>query len=316
MAEAGHQVILFDNLCNSQSDVVQRLEKITGKNIPFVEGDVRDTDLLEKTLKGFKIDAVMHFAGLKAVAESVKSPVEYYANNVQGSISLLQAMKACNVKTIVFSSSATVYGEPLYLPYDEEHSTNPINPYGRTKLQVEQILKDLSESDSAWKVAVLRYFNPVGAHESGLIGENPKGIPNNLMPILNKVASGELPYLEIFGDDYPTKDGTAERDYIHVMDLVEGHLAALNYLKNHYGLDIFNLGAGFAISVLDLSHQFEVATTKKIVKNFGSRRIGDLPAYFANINKSATLLNWSVKRPVKEICVSSWLWYGSRGVKI
>jgi UDP-glucose 4-epimerase len=316
MVEEGHQVILFDNLSNSKLDVVQRLEKITGKKIPFVEGDVRDTKLLEKTLGDFKVDAVIHFAGLKAVAESVMDPIKYFANNVQGSISLLQAMKVSNVKLIVFSSSATVYGEPQYLPYDEEHPTNPINPYGRTKLQVEQILSDLSESDPEWRVAILRYFNPVGAHESGLIGEDPKGIPNNLMPILNKVASGELPHLEIFGGDYSTEDGTAERDYIHVMDLVEGHLAALKYLKNHYGLQVFNLGAGLAISVLDLSQQFEAATTKKIAKKFGSRRIGDLPAYYANINKSATLLNWCVKRPIKEICASSWLWYRSRGLKM
>lgn len=305
MAEAGHSVVLFDNLSNSKPDVVQRIEKITGKSIPLVEGDVRDTALLEKTLRDFKIDAVIHFAGLKAVAESVQNPIEYYANNVQGSISLLQAMRASNVKTIVFSSSATVYGEPKYLPYDEEHPTNPINPYGRTKLQIEQILRDLSESDPAWKVAVLRYFNPVGAHESGLIGEDPKGTPNNLMPILNKVASGELKYLEIYGHDYPTADGTAERDYIHVMDLVEGHLDAINYIKGNLGFYVFNLGTGFSVSVLSLINVFERVTGKVINFKVVSRRKGDLPIFFSNPYKAEKKLSWTAKRNLNSMCLSS-----------
>ena len=305
MVEAGHHVVLFDNLSNSKPDVVQRIEKITGKNIPFVEGDVRDSKLLEKTLRDFKIDAVIHFAGLKAVAQSVRNPLEYFANNVQGSISLLQAMKACDVKTIVFSSSATVYGEPKYLPYDEEHPTNPINPYGRTKLQVEQILKDICESDPAWRVAVLRYFNPVGAHDSGLIGEDPKGIPNNLMPILNKVASGELPYLEIFGDDYPTEDGTAERDYIHVLDLAKGHLSALIFLMNQSGYFVFNLGTGEATSVLQLVRSFELVIGKRIEKKITNRRYGDLPSFFANSNKAKEYLVWVATESIEDMCKTS-----------
>ena len=305
MAEAGHKVILFDNLCNSKPDVVTRLKKITGKAIHFVNGDVRDTPLLEKTLVDFMIDTVIHFAGLKAVAESVKNPTEYYANNVQGSISLLQAMKNCNVKKIVFSSSATVYGNPLYLPYDEEHPTNPINPYGRSKLQVEQILKDLSQADPSLRVAVLRYFNPVGAHESGLIGEDPKGIPNNLMPILNRVAFGELPNLKVYGDDYPTKDGSAERDYIHIIDLVEGHLRALNFLSNQSGFNVFNLGSGEATSVLSFVAKFEFATGKTVHKKNVGRRDGDLSAYFANINKAKQLLKWKPKKTLYDICSSA-----------
>ena len=309
MVKAGHNVVLFDNLSNSKSDVVKRLEKITGKNIPFVEGDVRDTALLEKTLGDFKVDAVIHFAGLKAVAESVQDPIGYYANNVYGSVSLLQAMKTCNVKTIVFSSSATVYGDPKYLPYDEMHPTNPINPYGRTKLQVEQILKDICESDQEWRVAALRYFNPVGAHDSGLIGEDPRGIPNNLMPMLNKVASGELPYLEIFGDDYPTKDGTAERDYVHVEDLVEGHLAALNYVNNHAGLQVFNLGKGESCSVLGLVKHYELATGKALQKKNAGRRKGDLPSYFANVNKANEILMWKAQRNHDDMSISAWNYY-------
>jgi UDP-glucose 4-epimerase len=305
MVEAGHQVVLFDNLCNSKPDVVQRLEKITGKVIPFVEGDVRDTALLEKTLRDYKVDAVIHFAGLKAVAESVKNPIEYYANNVQSSISLLQAMRACNLKKIVFSSSATVYGEPQYLPYDENHPTNPINPYGRSKLQTEQILRDLCDSDFGLRVAILRYFNPMGAHESGLIGEDPKGTSNNLMPILNKVASGELPHLEIYGHDYPTEDGTPERDYIHVVDLVEGHLAALNYLEDHDDLHVFNLGTAKPISVLSLIRQYEFITGKIILNKKSGRRKGDLSSYYASIDRAKLLLYWSPKRSIGDMCKSS-----------
>ena len=212
LSQAGHEVVLLDNFCNSQKSVLERLQKILGKALPCIDADVRDTDVVEKALREYKIDAVIHFAGLKSVAESVANPVLYYANNVQGSISLLQAMQKVSIKTFVFSSSATVYGEPQYLPYDENHPTNPINPYGQSKLQVEEILRDLTKSDENWKIVSLRYFNPVGAHESGFIGENPNGVPNNLMPYIAKVAAGELPCLSIFGDDYDTKDGTGERD--------------------------------------------------------------------------------------------------------
>ena len=314
MVEAGHQVVLFDNLSNSKPDVVQRLEKITGKKIPFVEGDVRDTNLLEKTLRDFNVDAVIHFAGLKAVAESVRNPIEYYANNVQGSIILLQAMKSCNIKRIVFSSSATVYGEPQYLPYDEEHPTNPINPYGRTKLQVEQILKDLCESDPDWRVAVLRYFNPVGAHESGLIGEEPNGTPNNLMPILNKVVSGEISHVEIFGDDYQTIDGTGVRDYIHVIDLVQGHLAAVDYLKNHLGLNVFNLGTGCGSTVFQLIQEYELAAARKIPYKKVARRKGDTAISIASVDYARSFLNWNASRTLAEICRSECNWRANRGL--
>jgi UDP-glucose 4-epimerase len=314
MLEANHQVILFDNLSNSKPDVVARLEKITGKKIPFVEGDIRDTALLEKTIRDFKVEAVIHFAGLKAVAESILNPIDYYANNVQGSISVLKAMKSCNVKTIVFSSSATVYGEPKYLPYDEKHPTNPINPYGRTKLQVEQMLRDLCESDCEWRVATLRYFNPAGAHESGLIGDEPKGIPNNLMPILNKVASGEISHIEIFGDDYQTIDGTCVRDFIHIMDLVEGHLAALDYLKNHFGLNIFNLGTGCGSTVFQLIQEYELATTKKIPYKKVSRREGDTAISIASVDYAKSCLNWNPSKTLAEVCRSELNWIAHRGL--
>ena len=315
MVEAGHQVVLFDNLSNSKPDVVQRLEKITGKNIPFVEGDVRDTKLLEKTLRDFKVDAVIHFAGLKAVTESVRNPIEYYANNVQGSISLLEAMKFCNIKTIVFSSSATVYGEPQYLPLDERHPTNAVNPYGRTKLQVEEILNDLCQSDHEWSVAVLRYFNPVGAHHSGIIGEEPVGLPDNLMPYLAKVALGDLPVLKIYGDDYSTPDGTGVRDYIHVDDLVSGHLAALGFLEINNGWHVFNLGTSKGFSVLELIDKFSNVVGRKINKEIVSRRAGDVASCFASALKAKEALSWEPKKTIEQMCFSSWKWVCKRHSK-
>lgn len=272
LSQVGHNVVLLDNLSNSHKEVLDSLKDILGKPIPCIEADIRDTAAVIRTLEENKIDAVMHFAGLKSVSESVQDPLNYYANNVQGSISLLQAMKLVGVKKLIFSSSATVYGEPVYLPYDEDHPTKPMNPYGQNKLQVEQILRDLSISDSGWAIACLRYFNPVGSHESGFIGEDPQGVPNNLMPYLLKVASGQLPYLNIFGDDYQTNDGTCERDYIHVMDLADGHMAALDYLNNHLGFQMFNLGTGVPVSVLDLVGAFEVCTNLSINKVFVERR--------------------------------------------
>jgi len=308
LAAAGHRVTLFDNLCNSQRDVVSRLEEITGQAMDFVEGDIRDTALLSSTFKQYNIDAVIHFAGLKAVGDSVAHPLDYFATNVQGSISLLQAMQANEIKTLVFSSSATVYGEPQYLPYDEAHPTNAINPYGRTKLHVEEMLSDLAASDPTWSIAVLRYFNPVGAHDSALIGELPTGVPNNLMPYLVQVASGRQDVLRVFGSDYDTCDGTGERDYIHVIDLVEGHMAALNFLADNTGWHAVNLGTGSATSVLALVHTFESVTGKTIPVNMVGRRAGDLPAYYANPAKAQTLLGWCAKRSVEEMCVSAWRW--------
>jgi UDP-glucose 4-epimerase len=312
LANAGHSIILFDNFCNSSKSVSARINQIVKKTIPCIEGDVRDTKYLIKILVEHQIDAVIHFAGLKAVGESGQNPLKYYDNNVGGSISLLEAMKQANVKKIVFSSSATVYGDPQYLPYDEGHPLNPINTYGRTKLQVEEILQDLSRSDSTWKIVSLRYFNPVGAHESGLIGEDPNGIPSNLMPYIMQVASGKFPHLNIFGNDYETKDGTGERDYIHVMDLAEGHLAALKYLQNHQGHEVFNLGTGEPVSVMELLGAYEQVCKQKLVTKLTPRREGDLPIYYAKPNKAKELLGWVATRGIEDICNSSYLWQKTR----
>jgi len=249
---------------------------------------------------------VIHFAGLKSVAESAAQPLMYYDNNVGGTIRLLEAMQASGVKKLIFSSSATVYGTPQYLPYDEEHPTVPMNTYGQTKLQAEQILYDLVQSDSEWSVVCLRYFNPVGAHESGLIGELPRGVPNNLMPYVCQVASGQLPELNIFGDDYDTKDGTGERDYIHVMDLAEGHVAALNFVNSRMGWDAMNLGTGVAYSVYDLVSAFEKSAQCQIAKNVQGRRSGDLPMYYSEAKKAKSLLGWEAKRTLQSMCDSSW----------
>lgn len=308
LSQAGQEVVLLDNFCNSNPSVLEQLQKILGKALPCIKADVRDADIVEKVLREYKIDAVIHFAGLKAVGESVANPVLYYANNVQGSISLLQAMQKVGIKTLVFSSSATVYGQPQYLPYDEDHPTKPINPYGQTKLQVEEILRDLVISDPEWRVVSLRYFNPVGAHESGFIGENTNYMPNNLMPYVAKVASGELPYLNIFGDDYETRDGTGERDYIHIIDLAEGHRAALNFLNNNVGLEVINLGTGKPSSVLELISSFEKSCNRKIEKRIVKRRTGDLPVYYANPNKAADILDWRAMRNLDEMCQSVWKW--------
>jgi UDP-glucose 4-epimerase len=312
LSQAGHEVVLLDNFCNSQKSVLECLQKILGKALPCIDADVRDTDVVEKVLREYKIDAVIHFAGLKSVAESVANPVLYYANNVQGSISLLQAMKNVGIKTLVFSSSATVYGEPQYLPYDENHPTKPMNPYGQSKLQTEEILRDLAVSDPEWKITSLRYFNPVGAHESGLIGEDPNGIPNNLMPYVAKVASGELPHLNIFGDDYETRDGTGERDYIHVIDLAEGHMAALEFLQCATDFETVNLGTGKPVSVIDLIEAFEKVTGKKLKRVIAQRRLGDLPSYYASVEKAKNHLDWRASRSIEDDCKDVWKFMASR----
>lgn len=316
LIEAGHQVVLFDNLSNSRRDVAARLEQITGTPITFVEGDVRDTKLVQKTLQEHACDSVIHFAGLKAVGESVAKPILYYANNVQGTVSLLEAMDATGVRKLVFSSSATVYGVPKYLPYDEQHPTDAINPYGRTKLHIEEMLKDLSASDPAWRVACLRYFNPVGAHPSGLIGEDPQGIPNNLMPFVAKVAAGELPAINIFGSDYDTPDGTGVRDYIHVVDLAEGHLAGLRFLDQASGWHTFNLGTGNGNSVLELIDAFERACGKKLPRKMAPRREGDLPSYYADPAKAKRDFGWQASRTLDEMCESTWRWQGRRNAEL
>ena len=308
LLQAGHEVILLDNLCNSDKNVVERIERITGKPVTFVQGDVRDVALVTQVLQQNAVQAVIHFAGLKAVGESVSNPVLYYANNVQGTINLLQAMEKAGVHAVVFSSSATVYGTPQYLPYDEAHPTAAINPYGRTKLQVEDMLRDVAASNSAWRIATLRYFNPVGAHESGWIGEAPNGVPNNLMPFIAQVAVGQRPFLNVFGNDYDTLDGTGVRDYIHVVDLVEGHLAALYFLQQNAGWHAFNLGTGDGTSVLQMVQAFERASGRAVPYQIQDRRPGDLPAYFAKANKARELLDWEATRSLEDMCESTWKW--------
>lgn len=320
LTEAGHHVVLYDNFCNSRTEVALHLQIITGQPMPLVEGDVRDTALLTRTLRLHHIDAVIHFAGLKAVGESVAKPIDYYANNVHGSVSLLKAMQAALVRILVFSSSATVYGDPQYLPIDEAHPISATNPYGRSKLQVEEILADVASADPEWRIACLRYFNPVGAHDSGLIGENPAGIPNNLMPFVAQVAKGTLPHLNIFGNDYPTPDGTGVRDYIHVMDLAEGHLAALDFLANSDAesplllrdgaggpaIQTFNLGTGQGSSVLEMIGAFEVASGKTVKYRITNRRPGDIATCYAQADKAARLLGWRARRSLQEMCTSTW----------
>ena len=306
MLDGGHELVLLDNLCNSRLSVLTQLELLTGKSISFYRGDVRDQDLLNTIFKSHSISAVMHFAGLKSVAESVQDPLLYFDNNVGGTITLLEVMKGFGVYQFIFSSSATVYGVPQYLPYDENHPTAPINPYGDTKLQVENILAALSKSDSRWRIACLRYFNPVGAHPSHLIGELPNDQPNNLMPYMMQVASKQRPYLTVFGNDYETADGTGERDYIHVMDLAEGHEKALTFIEKNPGMHIINLGTGNSNSVLELVHTFEKVTGKEIPLQIGPRRDGDLPVYYASAEKAQSLLNWQANRSLAQMCESSW----------
>jgi len=308
LIESGFNVILFDNLSNSQRDVVFRIENITQKAIPFVEGDVRDIALVSRTLRDYQVNAVIHFAGLKAVGESVSDPLKYYDNNVVGTIKLLEAMHEIGIKKLVFSSSATVYGEPKYLPYDEDHPTSAINPYGRTKLQIEDLLKDLANSDDSWSVAVLRYFNPIGAHKSGLIGEDPQGVPNNLMPYILDVAAGVYPYVRVFGNDYPTHDGTGIRDYIHVMDLADGHLSALQFLIGNYGWHAFNLGSGKGVSVLEIIHTFNSVNNVHVEYEILPRRSGDLPEYFSSADKADNILGWRPSRTLEDMCESAWNW--------
>ena len=306
LMQAGHSVVLYDNLCNSSKTVILNLEKILGRTVVFVEGDIQNTSLLKATMQNYKVDTVIHFAGLKAVGESVKMPLSYYENNVQGTLSLVRAMNELSIKNIIFSSSATVYGDPKYLPIDENHPLAPTNPYGRTKLQIEQILEDVAISDSEWKIINLRYFNPAGAHESSLLGENPRDIPNNLMPYIAQVATGQLAQLQVFGGDYPTDDGTGVRDFIHIMDLAEGHLAALSYLARASGFEVFNLGTGMGYSVLQMISAFEKASKKTIPYAVVSRRAGDIASCYATAKKANTELNWKANRTLAEMCSSGW----------
>ena len=308
LMKAGEQVLLLDNLCNSRAEVVARLQQITGKQPLFENGDIRDEALLERLFLQYPIKAVIHFAGLKAVGESVTEPLSYYDNNVSGTLTLLQVMARHGVKTMVFSSSATVYGEPEQLPLTENARLQPTNPYGQSKLMIERILLDLSVSDPQWRIGILRYFNPVGAHESGLIGEAPNGIPNNLMPYIARVARGEAACLSVFGNDYPTPDGTGVRDYIHVVDLAQGHLKALDYLASHAGVEIFNLGTGQGYSVLEMVAAFERASGSKVDYRIAPRRPGDVASCYADPSKAQSMLHWKALRGLAAMCEDSWRW--------
>lgn len=308
LANAGHKFLILDNLCNSSIDVIDRLERLCGFRPGFIEGDVRDATLLDRIFAEHAIDSVMHFAGLKAVGESVAEPLKYYDNNVNGSLQLLEAMNRSGVKTFVFSSSATVYGEPESSPIREDFPRNPANPYGRGKMMVEDILADLHIAQPDWRIARLRYFNPVGAHESGLIGENPRGTPNNLMPYVAQVAAGRREQLNIFGNDYPTPDGTGVRDYIHVMDLAEGHVAALAYLERKGGLLTVNLGTGHGNSVLEVVTAFEKASGRAIPYQFTARRPGDVPQYWGDPSLALQLIGWKTERGLDAICADAWRW--------
>lgn len=303
-----YQIIVLDNLSNSSEESLERVQKITGKSLEFVEGDIRDRALLDKLFTDNTIEAVIHFAGLKAVGESVQIPLSYYDNNVNGTLVLLEAMKAANVKTIAFSSSATVYGDPASLPISEDFPTSATNPYGRSKLMIEEIMQDLHKSDDSWRIALLRYFNPVGAHPSGLIGEDPNDIPNNLMPYISQVAIGKLEKLSVFGNDYPTRDGTGVRDYIHVVDLSIGHVRAIEKLRTAEGVHAWNLGVGTGYSVLEMVEAFEKASEKPVPYQFASRRSGDIAACYANPDKAFKDLGWKAEKGLVDMVADGWRW--------
>lgn len=309
LLNAGHDVTVFDNFCNSQPESLARVERITGKKIHLIEGDIRDQAALAAALQRSQPSAVIHFAGLKAVGESVAEPLKYYDNNVLGTVKLLQAMQSCSVKTLVFSSSATVYGDPQVLPLTESHPLSATNPYGQTKLVIENMLRDLQSSDTQWRIGILRYFNPVGAHASGLIGEDPQGVPNNLLPFVAQVAVGRREYLNVWGDDYDTPDGTGVRDYIHVVDLALGHLAALRALQRPTATGFsVNLGTGTGYSVLDMVHAFEQASGKPVAYKISPRRAGDVAACFADPTCARELLGWQAQRNLQTMCEDSWRW--------
>ncbi len=308
LLEAGHEIVVVDDLANSSPESLVRVTELTGREAPLIEADIADRSTMEQILREQQIDAVIHFAGFKAVGESVADPLSYYANNTAGTIALLQAMDTVGVRTIVFSSSATVYGAPEQVPLIEKLPLDATNPYGRTKEQIEDILSDVAAADDRWRVALLRYFNPVGAHPSGRIGEDPTGIPNNLMPFVAQVAVGRREKLVVFGDDYPTPDGTCVRDYIHVLDLGVGHLAALEYLTDHPGRHAWNLGTGEGSSVLEVLHAFERAAGKEIPYEVGPRRPGDAPVSYADPSAALADLHWSATRGLDEMCVDHWRW--------
>jgi len=309
LLEAGFEVVVLDNLCNSSAESLRRVERICGKAPLFVQGDIRDRALLDGLFRDHRIGAVLHFAGLKAVGESVREPLAYYENNVAGSVVLCQAMAAAGVFRLVFSSSATVYGEPAQMPIREDLPTGVLtNPYGRSKLMVEEVLRDLAASNPRWSIALLRYFNPVGAHESGLIGENPNGIPNNLLPYVAQVAIGKLAELAVFGNDYPTRDGTGVRDYIHVVDLAAGHLKALQAIEAGSGVHVWNLGTGTGYSVLEVIRVFKQVSKREVPFRVVPRRPGDVAECWASPAKAAVELGWRAQRDLHTMMVDAWRW--------
>ncbi|HEZ2028007.1 TPA: UDP-glucose 4-epimerase GalE [Neisseria meningitidis] len=309
LLKSGHQVVILDNLCNSSINILPRLKTITGQEIPFYQGDIRDREILRRIFAENRIDSVIHFAGLKAVGESVAEPMKYYDNNVSGSLVLAEEMARAGVFSIVFSSSATVYGDPGKVPYTEDMPPgDTTSPYGASKSMVERILTDIQKADPRWSVILLRYFNPIGAHESGLIGEQPNGIPNNLLPYICQVASGRLPQLSVFGGDYPTPDGTGMRDYIHVMDLAEGHIAAMKAKGGVAGVHLFNLGSGRAYSVLEIIRAFEAASGLNIPYQIQPRRAGDLACSFADPSHTKQQTGWETKRGLQQMMEDSWRW--------
>ena len=308
LLENGYDIVVVDNLSNSSREAINRVKELTGKDFPFYEYDLLDYDAIEEVFRKHDFDSVIHFAGLKAVGESVEIPLKYYHNNITGTLNLCRIMQKYGVKKMVFSSSATVYGNPERVPIDESFPLQATNPYGRTKLMIEEILRDLHVADNSWRIALLRYFNPIGAHKSGRIGENPRGIPNNLMPYITQVAVGKREKLYVFGDDYDTHDGTGVRDYIHVVDLVRGHIKALEYLDNHEGVEAFNLGTGTGYSVLDIVKTFSEVNGVEIPYEITDRRPGDVAICYANPEKANRLLNWKAEYDLKQMCEDSWRW--------
>ena len=309
LQNAGYDVVVLDNLSNSNPVSLERVEKITGKHVPFYKADILDRDALNEIFEKESIDSCIHFAGLKAVGESVAKPWEYYENNIAGTLTLVDVMRKHNVKNMIFSSSATVYGDPAFVPITEECPKGQCtNPYGWTKSMLEQILSDIQKADPEWNIVLLRYFNPIGAHKSGTIGENPNGIPNNLMPYITQVAVGKLKELGVFGNDYDTPDGTGVRDYIHVVDLARGHVMALKKLQGNAGLNIYNLGTGNGYSVLDLVNNFQEATGVKVSYSIKPRRPGDIATCYASADKAFEELGWKAEFGIKEMCEDSWRW--------
>ncbi len=306
LLDAGENIIILDNFSNSSPEVLDKIKQITKKDFKFYKIDLLDENALDKVFEENNIDEVIHFAGLKAVGESVEKPIEYYNNNITGTLNLLKVMKKYNCKKIVFSSSATVYGNPKTLPIKEDFPLSTTNPYGATKLMIEQILQDVNVADKDFRVAILRYFNPIGAHKSGLIGEVPNGIPNNIMPYIVRVAVGKYNELTVFGKDYDTEDGTGVRDYIHVVDLAKGHLSALKKIRENSGVQIYNLGTGRGYSVLELVKTFEKVNNVKVNYKIGDRRPGDIASCFADVNKAKKEMNWVATKGLEEMCKDSW----------